>query len=228
MPRFNTPASTFSLRRCIGSAGTSLTLALLTLAATGARADVVFSDDFDSAAYSQGTVRHTSTDRWVDTDLSVAANGVGGWIFSGNVLYLKNSHSSDGAISLNENDTDNSASHQLTGLVVGKTYALNFLRSGDNRPGQFYGLYAWIDADLIFATGDADVAPGSTTGWWEHALFTAKASTATLKFSEYTFDGSQASPVIDNVSVSLPEPASISLVGISLLGLCAARRRLQR
>lgn len=203
----------------------SLTAALLAFAAGGARADVVFSDNFDNPAYSKGNVRHTATDRWVNTDLSDAVNGVGGWTFNGNVLYLKDSHSADGAISLNENDIDNSASHQLTGLVVGKTYALNFLRSGDNRAGQFYGLYAWIDTDLIFASGNADVAPGSTTGWWEHALFTAKASTATLKFSEYTFPGSQASPVIDNVSVSLPEPASMSLVGVSLLGLAAARRR---
>jgi len=201
--------------------------AMLALATLSARADVVFSDNFDSAAYGHGAVSHNYSDRWINTDYSTATNGAGGWSFVGDVMYAKDASSSNGAIVLNERNGTSSASHQLTGLVVGQTYALDFLRSGDNRVGQYYGLYAWIDADLIYGAGDADVSPGSTTGWWEHVLFTAKASTANLKFSEFTFLGSQASPVIDDVSVSLPEPASISLVGVSLLGLAGVRRRKQ-
>lgn len=222
MTRFNAPRSTLPLRRTFAA------LALLALAATGARANVVFSDNFNDPTYGQGAVRYGNTERWGYGPAQTARPGTGGWTFAGDVIYVHDAHSADGAILLNERSAVNSASHLLTGLVAGQTYNLSFLLSGDNAEGQNYGLYAWIDTDLIFAEGATVGAPGSSKGKRESALFVAKSSTATLKFNEYTFAGSSASPVIDDVSVSLPEPASLALVSVSLLGLAAARRRRQR
>ena len=201
---------------------------LLALAAGTASAAPVFSDNFNDPTYGQGTVRYGNTERWGYGPAQTARPGTGGWTFAGDVIYVHDAHSADGAILLTDRSPVNSASPLLPGLVAGQTYNLSFLLSGDNAEGQNYGLYAWIDADLIFAEGATVGAPGSSKGTLESALFVAKSSTATLKFNEYTFAGSSASPVIDDVSVSLPEPASLALVSVSLLGLGAARRRQQR
>ncbi len=203
--------------------------AIVALATGVAHADVVFSENFDSTAFGHGKVSHNTSERWINTDLSSATQGTNGWDFHGDVYYARDAHSPNGSITLNETGgADNSASHILTGLIAGRTYALDFLFSGDNRPGQKYGLYAWIDTDLVFAEGHVEGPNGSSAGTMEHVLFTAKGSTAMLKFSEYTYAGSEASPTIDNVSVSLPEPASLALAGVALAGLGVARRRQQR
>lgn len=227
-PRTSAAQPTLKIAMTHSISRTTALAAAIALTTSLARADVVFADNFDSPAYGHGAVSHNYSERWVNTDYRTASSGTGGWNFQGDVLYVQDAATKNGAIVLNERGAVNSAAHVLSGLNAGQTYALSFLLSGDNRVGQNYGLYAWIDAVLVFAGGATDGAPGSSAGTLEQVLFTAPASTATLKFSEYTFTGSQASPVIDDVSVTVPEPASWALVCLSLLGLVATRHRKPR
>lgn len=89
---------------------------------------------------------------------------------------------------------------------------------------------------LTVAAGDESATynfntAGTTTanmGWLDYAFqFTADGSSTTLSFTSLN----QAccwGPALDNVRVSVPEPASVLLVGLSLLGLGLTRRNRNR
>jgi hypothetical protein len=110
----------------------------------------------------------------------------------------------------------------LTGLSVGGEYILSFmLQNTADVPSSIqvdFGTTTVFAANNPVASG-----PAGTYAAYHFNLF-ATAATQTLKFS-FTDDPSFF--FLDNVSVTVPEPATLALVVAALAGLGYTRRQRQ-
>ena len=160
-------------------------------------------------------------------------NDFDGWTFTPDATFLAQPvGGTNGAVLLNENGSGGQAYVTVGGLTAGQTYALRFLLSGDNRPGETYVLNVGVDPSQYATFTGVDGAAGSTAGTIEKFVFEAggtagQPTTTAIGFTQSS--PSEASPLIDNVAVTnVPEPAAWTLLiaGFAAIGTAARRRRL--
>ena len=125
---------------------------------------------------------------------------------------------------------------QFFDTVIGQTYALRFFyadnpfnnQTGVEKTGNFT-----VRDDAFALITDGEFSHSTTTGggadWFDSGIihFTATSATTRLAFSG-DIDGDATGVFLDSVSVTaVPVPATLSLIGLGLIGLWNSRGRHQ-
>jgi hypothetical protein len=199
---------------------------LLLLFPLGYSHAAIFTENFNSASGGSLISTESYSERWSSTNYY---NGVSatGWSFYGQAILAENgADTAEKAILLNESPRASMATSPSISVVSGASYILTFDHWGDNRPGPTgYHFIVFIDGiPLSYISRTYSL----TDSWVTETLsFTALDSNLTLSFTDIS--SGQASPIIDNISISIvPVPPTVWLLGSGLVGIIGLRRRFWR
>jgi hypothetical protein len=129
---------------------------------------------------------------------------------------------------------EDAISQTITGLVSGKQYSLTFYQAGAQQAG-----YSGATTDEWKVTFGAstqtstlmNVPSGGDAAWNSQAMiFTATAASEVLTFLAVgTPNSDPPFALLDGISMTqVPEPASVTLMGVGIVGLAGLRRRRAR
>lgn len=195
---------------------TILALATTALISTSAQAAVIFQDNFDSEAGAPGqhALNYNSFDQWSVSNGTVDVVSTGGWGITcvggtGKCVDLDGSTGNAGTFT-----------SDLISLAEG-TYTLSFDISGNQR---------WGRDDLGVTLGgffNESFSLASNDSWQTVSHTFDVTSTTAASFIFNHAGGDNIGIMLDNVSlesVDVPEPASIAIFGLGIVGLGFARR----
>lgn len=186
--------------------------AIALLGAGAANATVVLSDNFNSENGGTPTLNYAGFTNWNVTGGSVDLIGNGYFdMLPGNGLYV-----------------DMNGSTGQAGAITSKTA---FGPGTYNLTFDFAGTQRGLDGKISFSFGDAASStitlPSGTGFTHESFLLTTTLANSYLTFQSYDTGNGNVGGLLDNVglSTSVPEPASLGLLGLGLIGLGLVGRR---
>jgi len=195
-----------------------------------AGAGTVYSETFNASGFLGSNLNLGGTDlnseRWGDVTAYYNINNAGGWTFGAGDYLAVNTSTGNQAVLLNENG---GIANTVVGLTPNASYTLSFNYSGDNRPGEIYGLGVDVNGGNVVNLSGLSWTTQDPAGHTETVLVQADgAGDVALEFYQTTPGGSQASPIIDDVTLSTVPDGGLTagLLGGALMGIGALRRKL--
>jgi hypothetical protein len=183
--------------------------ALLCLGAS-ANAGIIFSDNFDGENGGTGALNYSGFANWTVSDGTVDLIGNGLFDFlPGNGLYID----LDGS-------TSNAGTITATFALAPGDYVLSFDLAGNQRNNAAESVAVLVETAIFSETFSLSKSDPFTT--FTRLFSVDSAMTVSLSFGGA--GGDNIGMLLDNVSVaSVPEPATLALLGLCLLGAGATR-----
>jgi hypothetical protein len=201
--------------RMLRLAGIMAAIAICTSAT--AFASPIFSETFDTLIAGDSLGAAPYSQRAPGDYLQIVS--LPGWSMTAGV-YAFEYGSGNFAVLLNESG-GHSISRVITGLTLGQSYDLFFQYWGDNVPAAYSFNVTINGATTSFNAMGVSAPTGEF--FTVDIPFVAGGTSTTLTFQETS--GTQASPIIDNILIDSPEPATALLAGCAIGLLALVRRR---